>query len=764
MDRSYYELVLIVQTIVKFDENKYSADLQSLSIVLWTTCRTFIRNNDNTQFMLVEDRVIPQVCVSLIERSAGGVIGEDIPDRDNTQQFRSSGGSNQLFTERSGINGWENICVVPPEVAAHDNISEPQIDDVFGCQIEMNGRQYNHQYNEIYNDINNEQNTTLNVGVIHEVDNEGNFNSVQNVEDNQDDNEPVETERCVRHVHRFSSSTPDIAGTSEGRANVTPDDSDNATTWVIPGAELYSFGIGGSRNLVVDEPTSMIYKEQFFPTKKDLKRLVGHFAMRQNFEWKVKRSNKTTLHLVCLMGNCTWKLRAVRRDEGTYFQVRSFVNEHTCLLEKIHRRHRQASAVIIGEVIAPRLQQQDGRLMSPKDIIVDMKSMYGIQIMYSKAHAAHDYALSLTYGKYEETFQRLPSFGYVLEQQNPCTITNLQCDEDGKFLHFFMSIGASLRGFRTCMRPVIAVDDKAARAYTEFEYNQHMEELRNLHQNAYDYVIDAGPYKWSRVHCPERRYRVMTTNVVECINSCLKFACQLPMLTLAEFIKNMLQRWFHDRYRAAQTMRHQLTDATHLVLLKRVEKCGFFTVNPVDLNIFSVKRSGKQWTVDLARKTCTCNKFQNGSFSMFSHSYGGTVHYFQGVLDRNWDLTTLCSDYYKRQTLIDAYWVPIMPVGHPSTWVVPSDIAQRVILNPNSRRQAGRPRAGLHVSSSERTTTQSCRRCGQPGHNSRRCSNPPMINEGTSRGVPDEYRRTCSICHLIGHNKQTCPNIDSNRE
>ncbi|KAK2645823.1 hypothetical protein Ddye_021018 [Dipteronia dyeriana] len=131
------------------------------------------------------------------------------------------------------------------------------------------------------------------------------------------------------------------------------------------------------------------------------------------------------------MGNCTWKLRVVRRDEGTYFQVKSFVNEHTCPLEEIHRRHRQASAVIIGEVIAPRLQQQDGRLMRQKDIIAYMKSMYGIQIMYSKAHAALDYALSLTYGMHEETFQLLPSFGYVLEQKNLSTITDLQCDEDG---------------------------------------------------------------------------------------------------------------------------------------------------------------------------------------------------------------------------------------------------------------------------------------------------------------------------------------------
>ncbi|KAK2648670.1 hypothetical protein Ddye_016159 [Dipteronia dyeriana] len=45
-------------------------------------------------------------------------------------------------------------------------------------------------------------------------------------------------------------------------------------------------------------------------------------------------------------------------------------------------------------------------------------------------------------------------------------------------------------------KDVAAIMDKAACVYTEFEYNRHMEELRNLHQNAYDYVIDAGPHKW----------------------------------------------------------------------------------------------------------------------------------------------------------------------------------------------------------------------------------------------------------------------------
>ncbi|KAK3198442.1 hypothetical protein Dsin_021857 [Dipteronia sinensis] len=172
-----------------------------------------------------------------------------------------------------------------------------------------------------------------------------------------------------------------------------------------------------------------------------------------------QRSNKSVLHLVCKIDKCKWKLIAVRRDEGTYFQVRSYESEHSYPLEEVHRRHRQVSTVIIGEVIAHRLQQHNGHLMRLKDIMTDMKIMFGIQVMYSKAHAGLSYAIILTYGSHEETFQHLSTFGYVLEQQNSGTVIELQCMEDNKFLYFFMALGASIKCFRRCMRLVIAVDD-----------------------------------------------------------------------------------------------------------------------------------------------------------------------------------------------------------------------------------------------------------------------------------------------------------------
>ncbi|KAK3225338.1 hypothetical protein Dsin_005200 [Dipteronia sinensis] len=164
---SYEELVSIVHTVVKYDVNKYNIDLQSISIVPGATCRTFVRNEDDVQFMLGEDRAIPQVCVSLIERETGDVIQNDIPAPENTQPFGSASGSNQVFTQRSATEGGGKICVVQPVVVVdHADIGEPQFDDVFGCRFEMNDGRYNEQYNEMYNEENTEPNLGPNQDVV----------------------------------------------------------------------------------------------------------------------------------------------------------------------------------------------------------------------------------------------------------------------------------------------------------------------------------------------------------------------------------------------------------------------------------------------------------------------------------------------------------------------------------------------------------------------------------------------------------------------
>ena len=110
--------------------NKFNVDLSLILIVPGSTCRTFIKNDDDVQFMLEEERVIPQVCVSLTKRTVGDVIGNDIPPSENTQQFGSFSCSNKLFTQ-----GGENICGVLPVAVDHADVVEPQLAMCLGSSI-----------------------------------------------------------------------------------------------------------------------------------------------------------------------------------------------------------------------------------------------------------------------------------------------------------------------------------------------------------------------------------------------------------------------------------------------------------------------------------------------------------------------------------------------------------------------------------------------------------------------------------------------------
>ena len=52
----------------------------------------------------------------------------------------------------------------------------------------------------------------------------------------------------------------------------------------------------------------------------------------------------------------------------------------------------------------------------------------------------------------------LPSYFYMLEQENPGPMTKLKVDNDNRFEICFMAFDACIFGFRECCRPVIAID------------------------------------------------------------------------------------------------------------------------------------------------------------------------------------------------------------------------------------------------------------------------------------------------------------------
>ncbi|XP_020426633.1 uncharacterized protein LOC109950888 [Prunus persica] len=447
---------------------------------------------------------------------------------------------------------------------------------------------------------------------------------------------------------------------------------------------------------------------QIFSSKKALLTELRLTALRGHFEFKVQFSCTKRLLVVCCQRPCPWRVRASRIGEYSFMIVRC-TTVHECDLRFVSDKHRQATAALVATSLKRKLK--DCRtIYTPSDIMRDVKHNFGCTIHYSKAWKARELALLSIRGSAEEAYYILPAYCYELERMNPGTKTHIRTDENNHFVYLFMAVGACIRGFRSSMRPVIAVDA----THLKSKYKGVM-----FVANAFD---EAGLHKWSRAHMDGRRYNVMTTNTAESINSVLRFARMLPVVHLLGEIVNLLVKWFTERRELAlnctttlcpnfgeKKLRNRLEDAARMNVVK---------VNNAQYNVLDGDMDG---LVDLTNNSCSCRKFQ---LEQLPCKHVVAVCRFLKV-----SVYTKASRYYTRKTWMDAYSDSIYPVQPHGMWDTPEDIRSRVVLPPMARVMPGRRKKLRIPSQGEGTIRRKCSRCGSAGHNKSTCkSNIPLRN------------------------------------
>ncbi|KAK3182839.1 hypothetical protein Dsin_030125 [Dipteronia sinensis] len=161
-----------------------------------------------------------------------------------------------------------------------------------------------------------------------------------------------------------------------------------------------------------------------------------------------------------------WVLWAWKWNRGTYWHVKSFINEHTCDKNGNYNiEYKLVSACVIGDLFASKFGDP-GRCICPKDIVSEMREQHDIHLLYNKAYRSKEHALNQVFGDPWESFQRLLAYFYVLEQSNPGTVTKIKNDSKNRFKYGFMAIGTTIEGFNSVIRPVICIDATHLKART----------------------------------------------------------------------------------------------------------------------------------------------------------------------------------------------------------------------------------------------------------------------------------------------------------
>ncbi|XP_050941730.1 uncharacterized protein LOC127149797 [Cucumis melo] len=129
--------------------------------------------------------------------------------------------------------------------------------------------------------------------------------------------------------------------------------------------------------------------------------------------------------------------------------------------------------------------------------------------------------------------------------------------------------------------------------------------MESVCSNIIDYLSSVGFKKWSRAYSRRRRYRMMTSNCAESVNSVFKDLRELPVATMLCSIGDVLQKWFYERSKVASTMKSHLTSLTENILHLEHEKSRRLLVDPISKIECQVTDGNQQFIVKLNVECCS---------------------------------------------------------------------------------------------------------------------------------------------------------------
>ncbi|TXG74131.1 hypothetical protein EZV62_002710 [Acer yangbiense] len=136
-----------------------------------------------------------------------------------------------------------------------------------------------------------------------------------------------------------------------------------------------------------------------------------------------------------------------------YWIVRIFEEDHSCTIDGLHNRYRQASAWLIGEILSPKLAVS-GRSLKPKEIMIDMQVEHGLDLNDTKAWKAKEHAENNVFGPLDMSYQLLPAYCHQLKLVNPVNLSEKTCSCK-KFQNDLLPCSHALAAIRFCKKKFV---------------------------------------------------------------------------------------------------------------------------------------------------------------------------------------------------------------------------------------------------------------------------------------------------------------------
>ncbi|CAH9128404.1 unnamed protein product, partial [Cuscuta epithymum] len=259
------------------------------------------------------------------------------------------------------------------------------------------------------------------------------------------------------------TSDIDMIETMNNASTSDLEDSDSLSDSPLPLSPQPQYNFHNVEIITHHHPTCIVL-HAIYLNKRELKYHLQMYAITNGFQYRTLTSRKICLHVICVAKNCKWSVRAVKLDGVEMFQIRRFDPVHVCSIDFRQGKHRQATSSVIAKLVAHKFLDASTVPYKPKQIRADMSMEYGISMSYKKSWKARKQAMEMQFGSDADSYQMLPSIGYMLDKTNPESKITLTIGDGDVFEYFFISLSPWINAWRHC-RPVLIVDGSFLKAY-----------------------------------------------------------------------------------------------------------------------------------------------------------------------------------------------------------------------------------------------------------------------------------------------------------
>ncbi|CAE6068686.1 unnamed protein product [Arabidopsis arenosa] len=404
------------------------------------------------------------------------------------------------------------------------------------------------------------------------------------------------------------------------------------------------------RNMDLKRASDAIYIGRIFANKAELHKFLSVYAMQRLFSFRVLKSDKGRAIVRCVDKKCDWRIYAVNHKDSENLEIRTARLKHTCDVSYRSRYSEKATAKILADLLCSKYangKKGPRACELPEMVLAELN----VTISYMKAWNTKELAIAAARGNEEESYKFLA--------------TNVK--------HKFSNEGLA------------GIVSKAARAFTVGDFRWWWREIESRKPACASYLLNIGLPHWTLSHFPGMRYNIMSSNISESLNAALQKAVDYPIVSMVEFIRAMLMRWFWCRRTVARKAKTRCTPEIEELLIDHFKESVDCAVLSASDWIYQVNDgNGIVFTVDLEKKSCTCR--------VFDVLQVPCSHALAAVKVRDVDIYSLVGEWYFVEPWMKKYEQIVMPVPKERDSDVPEEIQEVVLNPPKTKRGGGRPR------------------------------------------------------------------------